>query len=206
MISPTMKRFLLAGACWFGFLQAALAADFNVSTATQFYGVNGQSNPTLTLTRGKTYTFSISTSGHPFWIKSTLGGGSSGRYDVGVTGNGRTSGTLTFVVATNAPSTLRYQCGVHSTMNGQINVVNPPTPPTVRVLSMSLTSSNVTIKSSGTNGFSAVPEFASNLVGTISWASVPVFTNTYANGTNTTIFNRLEPICGPNVYLRIRNQ
>ena len=35
------------------------------------------------------------------------------------------SGTLTWVVAMGAPNTLFYNCGLHSTMTGQINVVNP---------------------------------------------------------------------------------
>ena len=50
-----------------------------------------------------------------------------------------------------------------------------------------------------------VPEFSSNLVSG-AWASVPTYTNTFANGTNTTIFPRLDPICGPNVFLRLRQQ
>jgi hypothetical protein len=38
------------------------------------------------------------------------------------------------------------------------------------------------------------------------WASVPGFTNTFANGTNVTTFDRLDPICGPNVFLRVSQQ
>src|SRR5215831_20659602 len=48
------------------------AADFTVTTpgAAYAYTINGMSpNPVLTLTRGKTYTFTISTSSiHPFEI------------------------------------------------------------------------------------------------------------------------------------------
>ena len=38
------------------------------------------------------------------------------------------------------------------------------------------------------------------------WSPVPSYTNTFANGTNTTVFERLDPICGPNVFLRISQQ
>jgi hypothetical protein len=60
--------------------------------------------------------------------------------------------------------------------------------------------------STGTNTtWTLIPEFSSNLVGG-TWGPVPSYTNTFANGTNTTTFNRLDPICGPNVYLRVRQQ
>ena len=69
---------------------------------------------------------------------------------------------------------------------------------------MELSASNVVLKSTGTNGWLAIPEFSSNLL-VSNWAVVPDFTNSFANGTNVTIFNRLEPICGSNVFLRMRN-
>ncbi len=48
----------------------AFAADFNVSvmsSPTLAYVINGQTEPTLTLTRGKTYTFGLDStvSAHP---------------------------------------------------------------------------------------------------------------------------------------------
>ena len=61
-----------------------------------------------------------------------------------------------------------------------------------------LVGTNVVMISTGTNTtWLLIPEFSSNLV-TGAWADVPVFTNTFANGTNTTIFPRLDPICGLN--------
>ena len=89
------------------------------------YIINGNPDPTLTVERGGTYTFNISAAGHPFWIKTAQSTGSANRYDVGVTNNGDDVGTLTWVVAVGAPNTLFYNCGLHSTMTGQINVVNP---------------------------------------------------------------------------------
>jgi len=45
---------------------------FNVTNnGSGNYVINGVSNPTLELVRGQTYTFNVSASGHPFWIKTT---------------------------------------------------------------------------------------------------------------------------------------
>ena len=78
-------------------------------------------------------------------------------------------------------------------------------PPPNLILSIQV-GTNVVMTSTGTNTtWLLIPEFNSNLVGG-AWSSVPTYTNTFANGTNTTIFNRLDPICGPNVFLRLRQQ
>lgn len=176
-------------------------ADFTV-TSPGVFAINGtNNNPTITLTRGRTYEFTINTASiHPFQVTTT----SSAAYNNGLSANSINSGTINWTVAANAPSTLRYRCPVHGFF-GTINIVNAPVPPTVRIISMSVSSSNVVVKSSGTNGWNAVPEFASNLLGTIFWTPVPGYSNAFLNGTNTTVFNRLEPICGPNVYIRVRN-
>lgn len=169
------------------------------------YTINGQPDPTLTLQRGVTYIFKLSNlSLHPFWIKSSLGFGSTGRYDVGVTNNGATSGNVIFAVQASAPDTLFYQCGNHSAMNGVLNIVSPPSPPTVRIVHINV-ADLITIRSTGTNGWSAIPEY--RCIGGTNWLVVPSFTNTFASGTNTTTFPRLEAICGPEgALLRIRNQ
>jgi hypothetical protein len=178
--------------------------DFTVTTPGFYYSINGQdSNPTITLTRGVTYTFAIDAeSDHPFQISSDADGSS---YDNGVVNNNINEGTLIFTVPADAPDTLYYVCTVHI-FGGTINIVNPPPPPApyVKVISVALTSSNVTLQSTGTNGWTAIPEFTSNLT-TRFWLTVPSFSNTYTNGTNITKFNRLEAICGPNVFLRVRN-
>lgn len=169
------------------------------------YFINGQADPALTLERGVTYIFKLSNvSLHPFWIKSSLGFGSTGRYDVGVTNNGATSGNVIFAVQPSAPSTLFYQCGSHSAMNGVLNIVSPPSPPTVRIVYVNV-ADLITIRSTGTNGWSAVPEY--RCINGTNWLVVPNFTNTFAAGTNTTTFPRLEAICGPEgALLRVRNQ
>ena len=83
-------------------------------------GLNGTVNdPTLYLTRGKTYRFEKG-SAHPLRIQSTSG--SSGTaYNTGVTNNGGT-GTVIIEVQHDAPDTLYYQCTSHPNMNGIIYV------------------------------------------------------------------------------------
>jgi hypothetical protein len=88
------------------------------------YVIDGASNPDLTLCRGSTYVFALNTPGHPFYIKSVQGSGTANAYDTGVTGNGSTSGTLTFIVPSNAPDTLYYNCAIHAVMTGTIHVMN----------------------------------------------------------------------------------
>jgi len=106
----------------------ALAADFNVtadSTTTSAYTINGQLNSTLNLRRGVSYTFQVTSPGHPFYIKTAAVAGTGDTYDTGVTNNGLTSGTLTFSVPANAPSSLFYQCSLHAAMTGGITITNP---------------------------------------------------------------------------------
>ncbi len=186
---------------------AVPAQSFNVTAfSLDNYFIDGQNDPTLTLQRGVTYVFNLSGLDiHPFWIKTSLGFGSTGRYDSGVANNGGTSGTLTFTVPANAPNQLLYQCGNHFDMTGTLNIVTPATPPTVRIVYINV-SDFITVKSTGTNGWTASPEFKCDL-STPAWSPIANFTNTFNTGTNTTTFPRLDPICGStNVLIRIRNQ
>ncbi len=102
------------------------AADFTVSNVNSTaYNISGAQNPTLTLTRGVTYTFSVSAIGHPFFIRTLRTTGTGSTFSTGVTNNGIQSGTLTFVVPQAAPNTLFYNCEFHSSMGGTINVQAP---------------------------------------------------------------------------------
>ena len=93
-----------------------------------FSGPRDGNNPNIgPLRRGGTYTFNISATGHPFYLTTDNGTNFSagtyfGEYTSGVTGSRTDSGTLTFVVPANAPDTLYYQCGNHSSMRGAITV------------------------------------------------------------------------------------
>ena len=80
-------------------------------------GLNGTvNNPTLYLTRGKTYRFENGSGGHPIRIHSTSGA-SGTAYNTGVTNNAG-SGTVIVEVQHDAPDVLYYQCTSHAAMNG----------------------------------------------------------------------------------------
>ena len=112
--------------------QSKVAANFNVtnngSTDFTFTGDGftthnsggSQNDPVLYLKKGHTYTFTVSSgSSHPFEIRTASGGSA---YGFGVDNNGTGSGTLTFCVPMNAPSTLYYQCTSHAGMGNTINI------------------------------------------------------------------------------------
>src|SRR6266478_4628857 len=176
----------------FLFSQAVFAADFTVTSPGFFYTINGnQANPTLTLVRGQTYTFAINTDAiHPFEILSP-----------GVLNNNISQGIITYTVPTVA-SNYNYICSIHF-FGAQIITVAPaqPPPPTIRILSLAV-SSNVVLRSTGTNGWSVNPEFSTNLT-TTNWFALSVLSNNFLNGINETICGRPP---GTNVFFRIRSQ
>jgi hypothetical protein len=104
----------------------------NGATSWNVAGVAGTS-PTLTLVQGQTYNFAVGVNGHPLFISTTANSPSGPHFTTGVTGENAQMSTLVFVVptGTGVPSTLFYQCGVHSAMSGQLNIVAPaPVPAT----------------------------------------------------------------------------
>ena len=173
------------------------------------YTINSLPDPPFTFQRGVTYVFLLSNlngfPSHPFWIKSSLGLGSATAYNTGVINNGAASGSVIFTVPAAAPNQLFYQCGNHSAMSGVLTITDPPDPPTVKIVQINV-ADLITIKSTGTNGWNAIPEFKCDAA-TTNWTAVSPFTNNFANGTNITTFGRLEAVCGsPSVFIRIRNQ
>jgi hypothetical protein len=110
---------------------AVAAFNYNVTnTGFSAYVIGGVNNPNLTLTRGETYTFTVSATGHPFWITTARGAASASMnaFSTGVSGNGTASGTVTFVVPASAPATLFYQCSAHDVMGGTLNIASPAVP------------------------------------------------------------------------------
>jgi hypothetical protein len=88
------------------------------------YIIDGSTNPTLSLEKGRTYNFNISATNHPFYIMTGSGARTvDGQYNTGVTGQGTENGTLTFTVPNNAPSALAYICGNHTPMAGTISII-----------------------------------------------------------------------------------
>lgn len=99
----------------------------NNGTASYMFnggGFTDSENPDITLTRGKTYVFEMNTPGHPFYINSVQGTGTSGAFSDGVTNNGSISGKVIFEVPGNAPNTLYYNCEFHTVMTGTINIID----------------------------------------------------------------------------------
>ena len=99
----------------------------NASSAYQFAATGigftqATDNPTLYLTRGKNYHFSVNASGHPFYIKTINSTGIGNSYNDGVTNNGAEVGIVTFKVPYNSPDILHYNCSIHSAMHGEIRV------------------------------------------------------------------------------------
>ena len=90
------------------------------------YYLDGTQTKSLNLKMSYTYYFDSSDSStniHPFFIGTTSGGGNyNGEYTSGVTNSRTTTGTLTFVVPSDSPATLYYNCGNHSGMGGTITV------------------------------------------------------------------------------------
>lgn len=78
-------------------------------------------NPTLYLTRGKTYKFNVNASGHPFQIRVSNGGSA---YNDGVVNNGTQVGAVLFTPDMDAPNSLVYQCTNHAAMVGDIVIVD----------------------------------------------------------------------------------
>ena len=91
------------------------------------YRLNGYANPNIEVIRGQTYTFNVDAMGHPFYIKTVASTGTGDTYDTGVTGNGTDSGTITWTVDVDTPSTLYYACANHSAMHGTITVIDGTT-------------------------------------------------------------------------------
>jgi hypothetical protein len=93
---------------------------YTFSDAGNHWFPTSEDNPVLYLRRGETYVFDVNASGHPFEIRVSDGGSA---YTTGVTNNAAEVGQVEFKVPMSAPSTLYYQCTVHSGMGNTINIV-----------------------------------------------------------------------------------
>lgn len=168
--------------------------------AGQFANVDNSVN--FSLNAGATYLFSMSSASiHP--VDICTNSNTASKY-TGASAQAVTGGTIVklTIPATNYPPKLYYICNIH-TFYGVITVL-PPQPPPPATIVKTLVSSNVVLTfTGGTNTIAVTPQYNSNLVSGV-WQAVPGYTNTFSgNGTNTISFNRLESICGPDVFLRI---
>ena len=97
--------------------------DYTVTNnGSSNYIIDGVSQPTLNLIRGFSYVFNLAVTGHPFYIKTAAGTGTGSQYNDGVTNNGAQTGAVLIRLPYTAPSTLYYQCSIHGSMVGVINV------------------------------------------------------------------------------------
>ena len=92
------------------------------------YYVDSVQTKSLNLKKGFTYYFNVddsSTNSHPLFIGTSSGGGNYvNEYSSGITNSRATNGILSFTVPTDAPSTLYYNCGLHSNMGAEISIVD----------------------------------------------------------------------------------
>lgn len=193
----TNTRLHSAVCCLLLMIGTSTAADFTV-TSPSVFTINGvNNNPTITLVRGRMYTFQISTTPgfHPFAIGSSVGTPQSG-----VTNNNISTGTITWTVPTNAVNYV-YYCSFHF-FSGTIVTVPPPTPPVPSIVSWTLSSNIVLRTTPATNTFTVIPEFKTNLNDS-NWVALTVQSNRFLNGTNETFCGRPP---GSNVFIRVKLQ
>ena len=99
---------------------------FTVTVNSSKYYIDGILTKSLNLKKGYTYYFDSTdstTNNHPLFIGTTSSGGSyTYEYTSGVTNSRTTNDTLTFVVPSDSPSTLYYNCGNHVSMGGSITI------------------------------------------------------------------------------------
>ena len=89
--------------------------------------LNGVNNPVITFVRGFTYVFDVSdnTNGsHPLRFRTSADASYTDGVSVSGT-QGQAGSTVTIVVASDAPSTLKYYCTIHgNAMGNTINVIS----------------------------------------------------------------------------------
>jgi hypothetical protein len=218
---PTLKTGVFALVSWLAFAGIAWSqTNFIVTSPNLIYAINGATPtnapgfnvnncPPLTLQAGSTYTFTMQAGPtHPMVVVTQHTGSPPSVFSYSnASPQNISTGVITLSLpATNYPSTLYYECQLHG-FYGVITVVPPaePSPPPNQIISLSVTT-NIVLVSTGTNtSYTLVPQFSSNLVSGV-WQNVSSFTNNFDSGINTTVFDRLDPICGPNVFLRISLQ
>ena len=100
---------------------------FTVTVNSSKYYIDGILTKSLILKKRYTYYFDSTdstTNNHPLFIGTTSSGWSyTYLYTSGVTNSRTTTATLTFVVPSEPPSTLYYNCGNHASMGGSISIL-----------------------------------------------------------------------------------
>ena len=97
---------------------ASNASDYSLSGADRNGNVTGL-DPSVTFNVGDSIEFIVDASGHPFYLKTVQGTGTSDLIS-GVNNNGATNGTVSWTPT--ASGTYYYQCSLHNAMYGTITV------------------------------------------------------------------------------------
>ena len=158
-------------------------------------GLTGAVNdPTLYLTRGKTYRFvnGNSSGAHPFRIQTTVNGSAGTEYNTGVTNNGGAGGsTIVFEVPHDAPDVLYYQCTSHNAMGGIFYVTGALADGTVteaKLANNAVTQAKINAGSVGTGELAALAvtaaKIANGVVGTSELADQGVTLAKLEHGTS----------------------
>lgn len=92
---------------------------------------NNTTNPTIYAISGTTIAFSLDTPGHPFLIQTSAGVNYDsglvhvdldGIYSYGLDAQGKIEGTLYWQIPVNTTGNYKYQCQIHTGMNGVITI------------------------------------------------------------------------------------
>ena len=97
---------------------ASNASNYTLSGSDRNGSVSG-SDPSVAINIGDTINFAVNASGHPFYLKTVQGTGTSNLIS-GVTNYGVTNGTVSWTPT--AAGTYYYQCSLHYGMYGTITV------------------------------------------------------------------------------------
>ncbi len=81
-------------------------------------------NATITLYRGQTYNFDITSPDHPFSFKTRRSPGDIDRYTTGISQSAVASGKVTFAVPYDAPDVLFYSSETDSSIGGAIHILD----------------------------------------------------------------------------------
>jgi subtilisin family serine protease len=82
---------------------------------------SNDNDPTINCNAGDTLVFNVSASGHPFFVKTSATTGTGNQVSTGtISGQGTTSGAVTWDTTGVTPGTYYYICQFHSGMVGQI--------------------------------------------------------------------------------------
>ena len=148
---------------------------YTITVQSGVFYVDGVSKPTLALIRGYTYIFNQadnSNNNHPIAFKD----GSGNSYTSGVTVNGtagQAGANVTFVVPSNAPSSLRYYCTVHGNSMGNTISVGDDNIALVagNMTNVNLVGGSIANVNNVGNSIANVNTVASNLSGVNSFAN-----------------------------------